>query len=33
MIGEKIRNAMNDQIKHELESCYIYLSMVAYFHE
>jgi len=33
MIGEKIRDAMNDQIKHELESFYIYLSMVAYFHE
>ena len=33
MIGEKIKGAMNDQIKHELESFYIYLSMVAYFHE
>lgn len=33
MIGKKIRDAMNDQIKHELESFYIYLSMVAYFHE
>jgi ferritin len=33
MIGEKIRTAMNEQIKHELESFYIYLSMTAYFHE
>jgi len=32
MIGEKIRNAMNEQIKHEMESFYIYLSMTAYFH-
>ena len=32
MIGEKIRDAMNDQIKHELESFYIYMSMVAYLH-
>ena len=32
MIGKKIRDAMNEQIKHELESYYIYLSMVAYFH-
>jgi ferritin len=31
MIGERIGKAMNDQIKHELESYYIYLSMVAYF--
>ncbi len=31
MIGQKICAAMNEQIKHELES-YIYLSMVAYFH-
>ncbi|MDD5523593.1 MAG: ferritin-like domain-containing protein, partial [Kiritimatiellae bacterium] len=23
---------MNEQVKHELESFYIYLSMVAYFH-
>ncbi|HOW58038.1 MAG TPA: ferritin [Smithellaceae bacterium] len=33
MIGEKTKTAMNEQIKHELESFYIYLSMVAYFHE
>ncbi|HPL98260.1 MAG TPA: ferritin [Smithellaceae bacterium] len=33
MIGEKIQKVMNDQIKHELESFYIYLSMSAGFHE
>lgn len=33
MIGSKMLTAMNAQIKHELESSYIYLSMVAYFHE
>jgi ferritin len=32
MIGERLAQAMNDQIKHELESYYIYLSMAAYFH-
>ena len=32
MIGEKLSQAMNDQIKNELESYYIYLSMAAYFH-
>ena len=32
MIGEKIRAAMNEQIKYELESFYIYMSMAAYFH-
>lgn len=32
MINEKMRTAMNEQIKFELESYYIYLSMVAYFH-
>jgi ferritin len=32
MIPRKVRDAMNEQIKFELESCYIYLSMVAYFH-
>jgi ferritin len=32
MIGKKMRDAMNEQINHELESYYIYLSMVAYFH-
>ncbi len=32
MIGKKMRDLMNEQIKNELESYYIYLSMVAYFH-
>jgi ferritin len=32
MIGKKMRDAMNEQIKNELESYYIYLSMTAYFH-
>lgn len=32
MIGGKTHEAMNEQIKHELESAYLYLSMVAYFH-
>lgn len=32
MIGKKLHDAMNEQIKNELESYYIYLSMVAYFH-
>ena len=32
MIGERLESAINDQIKHELESYYIYLSMAAYFH-
>ena len=32
MISKKMFDAMNEQIKHELESSYIYLSMVAYFH-
>ena len=32
MIGKKLRNAMNEQIKNELESYYIYLSMASYFH-
>ncbi len=31
MIGERLGKAMNDQVKHELESYYIYLSMAAYF--
>lgn len=31
MIGKKMRDAMNEQIKNELESAYIYLSMAAYF--
>lgn len=33
MIKARVRDIMNDQIKAELESQYIYLSMVAYFHE
>ncbi len=33
MINARVRDIMNDQIKAELESQYIYLSMVAYFHE
>ena len=32
MIGERLNTAINDQVKNELESCYIYLSMAAYFH-
>jgi ferritin len=32
MIGKKLNDAMNAQIKNELESYYIYLSMAAYFH-
>jgi ferritin len=33
VIKARVRDIMNDQIKAELESQYIYLSMVAYFHE
>jgi len=32
MITKKLNDAMNEQIKNELESYYIYLSMAAYFH-
>jgi ferritin len=32
MINEKIQEAFNEQIKHELESAYLYLSVAAYFH-
>ena len=32
MIGKKMNDALNEQAKNELESAYIYLSMVAYFH-
>lgn len=32
MIGKKLNEAINEQIKNELESFYIYLSMAAYFH-
>jgi len=33
MIPQRVRDEMNDQVKFELESAYIYLSMVAWFHE
>ena len=33
MIPQRVRDEMNVQIKHELESYYLYLSMVAWFHE
>lgn len=32
MIGKKLENALNEQIKHELASAYLYLAMAAYFH-
>lgn len=32
MISEKMVKAINEQIKRELESSYLYLSMAAYFH-
>ena len=32
MIAERLNTAINDKIKNELESYYIYLSMAAYFH-
>lgn len=32
MIGEKMVIAINEQIKHELESSYLYLAMAAYLH-
>ena len=32
MISRKIQNAFNEQIEEELESAYLYLSMVGYFH-
>jgi ferritin len=32
MIGKTLNDAINEQIKNELESYYIYLSMSAYFH-
>ncbi|MBN2092850.1 ferritin [candidate division KSB1 bacterium] len=31
MLSEKMKNLMNTQIKNELESAYLYLSMAAYF--
>ncbi len=33
MVSKKIETAFNEQIKHELESAYLYLSMAAYFHD
>lgn len=33
MKSDKLLKAMNDQVKNELESYYIYLSMAAYFHD
>lgn len=32
MISKRIQDAMNDQIKHETFSAYLYFSMAAYFH-
>jgi ferritin len=32
MINQKVEKIMNEQIKHEMESFYIYMSMAAYFH-
>jgi ferritin len=32
MIGKKMQDALNEQIKEELESAYLYLSAAAYFH-
>jgi ferritin len=32
MIGKKMQDALNEQIKNELGSAYLYLSMAAYFH-
>ena len=33
MIPKRVRDEMNEQVKYELESAYLYLSMVAWFHE
>jgi ferritin len=33
MIPKRVQDEMNEQIKYELESYYLYLSMVAWFHE
>jgi ferritin len=32
MVNPKVEKIMNEQIKHEMESFYIYMSMAAYFH-
>lgn len=31
MVSQKMQDAMNEQIKHELESAHLYMSMAAYF--
>ncbi len=33
MLNERMHKALNEQIKHELESFYIYLAMAAYLHD
>ena len=33
MIGKRMQDAMNDQIKHETFSAYLYVSMAAHFHD
>jgi len=33
MIGQRMRDALNDQIMHETFSAYLYVSMAAYFHD
>ncbi len=33
MINERVVTAINEQIKNEIESAYLYLSMAAYFHD
>jgi ferritin len=33
MINQRMQGAMNDQIKHETFSAYLYFSMAAYFHD
>jgi ferritin len=32
MISARMQDALNEQIKHELESAYLYMSVAAYFH-
>jgi len=32
VIGARMQDALNEQIKHELESAYLYLAMAAHFH-
>ena len=33
MLSERVQNAMNNQITHEMHSAYLYLSMAAYFED